>query len=190
MIKKLEGREDYVYWLQPVASNNVEEQIPAMRFRGHFWNLSLRVMKAIYRPVRLRKGFINQERAPYGGLKLRIPLALYQEKMRTQCRFHVSCDVMRMRILLKFGLKQALRNMDDAVSVKDRKCVHNASSKVTGVIQKMLAPLVKHEIGEWICLDGDETSISTEKAFHSDSEVEKPKEDIVDFVQSLQAEIS
>jgi hypothetical protein len=40
--------------------------------------------------VRLRKGFVNVENAPYGGVKLRIPSTLLVEKMRTQTRFNVS----------------------------------------------------------------------------------------------------
>jgi hypothetical protein len=39
--------------------------------------------------VRLRRGFINVERAPFGGEKLRIPSLLFVEKMRTQSRFNV-----------------------------------------------------------------------------------------------------
>ncbi len=42
------------------------------------------------RSVRLRKGFVNVEKAPFGGLKLRIPTLLFVEKMRTQSRFNVS----------------------------------------------------------------------------------------------------
>lgn len=41
------------------------------------------------RNVRLRKGFVNLERAPFGGQKLRIPSLLFMEKMRTQSRFNV-----------------------------------------------------------------------------------------------------
>ena len=41
------------------------------------------------RSVRLRRGFINVERAPFGGEKLRIPSLLFVEKMRTQSRFNV-----------------------------------------------------------------------------------------------------
>ena len=44
------------------------------------------------RHVRLRKGFVNLENAPYGGLKLRIPSTLLVEKMRTQTRFNVSFE--------------------------------------------------------------------------------------------------
>jgi hypothetical protein len=44
----------------------------------------------IRRSVRLRKGFVNVERARFGGEKLRIPSILLEEKMRTQTRFNVS----------------------------------------------------------------------------------------------------
>ena len=40
--------------------------------------------------MRLRKGFVNMEKAPFGGMKLRIPSLLFVEKMRTQSRFNVS----------------------------------------------------------------------------------------------------
>lgn len=40
--------------------------------------------------MRLKKGFANIEKAPFGGEKLRIPTLLYVEKMRTQSRFNVS----------------------------------------------------------------------------------------------------
>lgn len=39
--------------------------------------------------MRLKKGFVNMERAPFGGMKLRIPTLLFVEKMRTQSRFNV-----------------------------------------------------------------------------------------------------
>ena len=39
--------------------------------------------------MRLRKGFVNLEKAPFGGEKLRIPTLLFVEKMRTQSRFNV-----------------------------------------------------------------------------------------------------
>ena len=39
--------------------------------------------------MRLKKGFANVEKAPFGGEKLRIPTLLYVEKMRTQSRFNV-----------------------------------------------------------------------------------------------------
>jgi hypothetical protein len=54
------------------------------------------------RNVRLRKGFVNVERAPFGGLKLRIPTVLFVEKMRTQSRFNVRCSAIVMRLDLRF----------------------------------------------------------------------------------------
>ena len=61
-----------------------------LRIRGQYFRLSLRMMKSIWRHVRLKKGFVNVERAPYGGMKLKIPTLLLTEKMRTQSRFNVS----------------------------------------------------------------------------------------------------
>jgi hypothetical protein len=49
------------------------------------------------RSVRLRRGFVNLERAPFGGEKLRIPSLLFVEKMRTQSRFNV-------RVVFRCGL--------------------------------------------------------------------------------------
>jgi len=89
MIAYLERNEGLVYWLQPRGAG-VELQIPALRLKDGFYTLSLRMMKAIWRHVRLRKGFCNLERAQLGGFKLRIPAVLLTEKMRTQSRFNVS----------------------------------------------------------------------------------------------------
>ena len=53
--------------------------------------MELNSIVALYRRnVRLKKGFANVEKAPFGGEKLRIPTLLYVEKMRTQSRFNVS----------------------------------------------------------------------------------------------------
>ncbi len=88
MIPHLEKNESIVSWLQPRAGG-VSDQFPAIRIDQRYFTLSLRMMKAIWRNVRLRKGFVNVEKAPYGGLKLRIPSLLYTEQMRTQLRFNV-----------------------------------------------------------------------------------------------------
>jgi len=88
MISHLEKNEGIVSWLQP-KSGLVDDQFPAIKIKDYYYTLSLRMMKAIWRNVRLRKGFINMERAPYGGHKLKIPSLLYTEKMRTQHRFNV-----------------------------------------------------------------------------------------------------
>lgn len=55
-----------------------------------YYSISLRMMKAIWRHVRLVKGFVNTDVAKDGSKRLRIPMALYQEKQRTQHRFNVS----------------------------------------------------------------------------------------------------
>ena len=89
MMCHLERNERLVSWLQP-SKGSVQEQIPAIRVAGEFYSISLRMMKAIWRHVRLKRGFENVERAPYGGYKLKIPVLLLAEKLRTQSRFNVS----------------------------------------------------------------------------------------------------
>ena len=89
MVPFLERNERLVSWLQPLGGK-VEDQVPAIRVNDAFYTISLRMMKAIWRHVRLRKGFENVERSPYGGLKLKIPVTLLAEKLRTQSRFNVS----------------------------------------------------------------------------------------------------
>ena len=84
MLSRLERNEAFVSWLQQ-SNGSVEDQFPAMRIGDSFYTLSLRMMKAIWRHVRLRRGFVNRE-----GSMLRIPAVLLSEKMRTQERFQVS----------------------------------------------------------------------------------------------------
>ena len=99
MMAHLERNEKLVSWLQPVKGT-VQDQMPAIRVKNEFYSISLRMMKAIWRHVRLKKGFENVERAPYGGLKLKIPVSLLAEKLRTQSRFNVS--FLTFNILLIF----------------------------------------------------------------------------------------
>lgn len=89
MISLLERNEKYCSWFQPI-DGTVEDQFPAIEIRGKYWLLSLRVQKAIFRHVRLRKGFVNREVVPNGREKLRIPKPLLTEKQRTASRFTVS----------------------------------------------------------------------------------------------------
>lgn len=63
---------------------------PAIKIKDQFYTLSLRMMKAVWRHVRLKKGFVNEEFIPHVGNILRIPNILLQEKIRTQERFNVS----------------------------------------------------------------------------------------------------
>lgn len=90
MMRVLEKNERYVSWLQPVSKSRVEDQVPALHIGGEYYLLSLRMMKCIWRHVRLNKNFKNYENAAYGGKKLKIPMSLYIEKIRTQKRFSVS----------------------------------------------------------------------------------------------------
>jgi hypothetical protein len=89
MIGRLERNEAYVSWLQP-REGGVDDQFPAIRMRDGFFTLSLRMMKSIWRHIRLKKGFVNRQSIPHIGTILRIPTVLLQEKIRTQERFNVS----------------------------------------------------------------------------------------------------
>lgn len=88
MMAVLEKNERYVSWMQP-CNKKTEDQIPVLCIGGIYYILSLRMMKCIWRHVRLHKGFVNKETALYGGYKLKIPMSLYIEKIRTQRRFNV-----------------------------------------------------------------------------------------------------
>lgn len=89
MIKLLERKENYCYWFQPFGKG-VEFQFPVMEVRGRFYQLSLRIQKAIFRHIRLNSDFQNIETIPDGRKKLRIPTTLLEEKRRTSSRFSVS----------------------------------------------------------------------------------------------------
>jgi len=90
MIHRLERNESYVSWLSPVDAQSADDMFPAIRVCDVYYTLSLRMMKAIWRHVRLRKGFVNMQVVPYVGKLPRIPRSLLEEKMRTQDRFNVS----------------------------------------------------------------------------------------------------
>ena len=168
MIRHLERNEGLVTWVQP-KGGTVKDQFPVMRLAdGHYYTMSLRMMKAVWRSVRLKRGFVNVERAPFGGEKLRIPSLLFVEKMRTQCRFNVSrrarvidmCRVRRGRLLKTNRAPLSLQLMRSsslgpaattstmpaagagAGAGGGRKVTHNASSKVAVVVERMLLPLL------------------------------------------------
>ena len=100
----------------PKADGSVEDQVAALRVGGAYYRLSLRMMKAVWRHVRLRKGFVNREAAPYGGQKLRIPRLLFMEKMRTQSRFNVrgTCD----NFLSRFNVRGTCDNFLSRFNVR------------------------------------------------------------------------
>lgn len=88
-MKHLERNEALVTWVQPIGGA-VEDQIPTIHVRDDvYYVLSLRSMKIVFRHIRLCKGFVNRERTMFGEWKLRIPMCLLREKIRTQMRFNV-----------------------------------------------------------------------------------------------------
>jgi hypothetical protein len=118
MIMQLERNEALVTWLQP-NSGGISDQFPVIRIRDHYYTMSLRMMKAVWRcvvaqrahrcrpapnphnrHVRLKKNFVNRETIPHVGVKLRIPEVLLVEKMRTQQRFNVSRPARASRAIL------------------------------------------------------------------------------------------
>ena len=139
MMGHLERNERLVSWLQPLQGS-VQDQIPAIRVRSGFYTISLRMMKAIWRHVRLRKGFENVERAPHGGFKLKIPSMLLAEKLRTQSRFNVRgrCAGGFRRL---FNVSQVMRTMASP-SVKERKTSQSASSKIDSIVRQLFLPML------------------------------------------------
>jgi len=87
-IQLLERNTKIVTWLMK-AGGGVQDQVPCILYKDRYFSLSLRMQKAIYRHIRLKKGFNNLENID-GLEKLRIPDVLLKEKMRTQSRFDVS----------------------------------------------------------------------------------------------------
>jgi hypothetical protein len=86
-IALLERNTKVVTWLMP-RGGKTHEQIPCIQYKDKYYSLSLRMQKAIYRHIRLKKGFKNEETVN-GTPKLRIPDLLLKEKIRTQSRFDV-----------------------------------------------------------------------------------------------------
>ena len=93
MMPLLEKKECFVFWLQP-KGGKPSDQVAALKLKDGFYTLSLRMMKAIWRHVRLKKGFKNIERTHTGSFKLKIPAPLMSEKLRTQARFNVSGTIL------------------------------------------------------------------------------------------------
>jgi hypothetical protein len=102
MTLHLENQESWVYWFQP-SGGSPQDQVPALKYQGEFYTLSLRMMKSIWRRTRLKKGFSNLERGHFGSYKLRIPTLLMQEKTRTQGRINVRVPVSHCCGVCTFG---------------------------------------------------------------------------------------
>lgn len=90
MLPFLEQNESVVTWIAPKGSTCISQQIPVIRIKKRYYSVSLRMMKAIWRHVRLSSDFKNVEVSKDGRLRLKIPVKLYSEKKRTQHRFNVS----------------------------------------------------------------------------------------------------
>ncbi len=91
----LEQNESIVTWVAPRGSKNMADQFPVIRIHRDYYSISLRMMKAIWRHVRLAKDFVNVDVSKDGGNRLRIPVKLFGEKKRTQNRFNVSVQYRR-----------------------------------------------------------------------------------------------
>lgn len=90
----MEKNESYIWWLQP-KSGNLYSQVASVCINGNFYALNLRLEKIIFRHIRLTKNFENVELLEDGTKKLRIPVRLLREKLRTAFRSQVNmtCSV-------------------------------------------------------------------------------------------------
>jgi hypothetical protein len=88
VVKMLEKKEMYCSWFQ-LKGGTVEDQIPALRVSDKYFSMPLRIQKSIFRHMRLHATFVNRERTANGVEKLRIPITLLREKLRTARRFMV-----------------------------------------------------------------------------------------------------
>ena len=109
----MEQNESIVTWLAPRGVFTMTDQFPVIRINRDYYSISLRMMKAIWRHVRLAKDFINADVSKDGKARyidislclylfhkltkdphrLRIPVKLFGEKKRTQNRFNVSVAI-------------------------------------------------------------------------------------------------
>tara|TARA_B100001758_G_scaffold241882_1_gene249325 strand:+ start:27544 stop:27912 length:369 start_codon:yes stop_codon:yes gene_type:complete len=84
----MEKNESYIWWLQP-RTGNLQSQVASVCINGTFYALNLRLEKIIFRHIRLTKNFVNVELLEDGTKKLRIPVRLLREKLRTAVRSQV-----------------------------------------------------------------------------------------------------
>lgn len=89
IMQLMERNEKYIYWIQP-PGGSVQKQIACVQINDIFYQLNLRLEKAIFRHIRLCKNFVNEEKLADGTPKLRIPIRLLREKIRTSVRSKVS----------------------------------------------------------------------------------------------------
>lgn len=135
MAKLLERRESDIWWLQPRSSNaSVSDQIAAVKINEEYYSMSLKIEKAVFRQFRLSRNFNNIEYLEDGTAKLRIPVRLLREKLRTSNRHMVShlslpvklCYknthiylVLFLQAMTKFKKK---KEVSGAAPIRKRKC--------------------------------------------------------------------
>lgn len=91
MLHLLEQNEIFVTWICPKdQEQDVDQQLPVIRMNRIYYTISLRMMKIIWRHVKLAGSFVNRDISKDGRPRLRIPCKLFAEKKRTQDRFNVS----------------------------------------------------------------------------------------------------
>lgn len=135
---------------------------------------------------------MNVERAPFGGLKLRIPSLLYVEKMRTQTRFNV-CAVsyqiprscIKTRACWQLMRMEACQSVSASDARAESKSMHNASSKVSVVVHRMLFPLLDSPMRTHILLDTDADQLELELLEHVGRTKPRVLGDEQSFVQHL-----
>ena len=86
--QRIERCEECVYWMQP-TSGAIDDQFACVYVNGHFYSMTNRMEKAVFRNVRLSRNFANFERLADGTRKLRLPLRLLREKIRASSKVRV-----------------------------------------------------------------------------------------------------
>ena len=153
----------------PCVFAQVQDQIPSIRKKHPYYTMSLRMMKSIWRHVRLRKGFVNLERAPFGGKKLRIPSLLYTEKMKTQSRLHVfSCP--RLVVWIVGSLVPDCPHQSDPGRAEDPLPCFARHIAFTCRVQKMLYPVLLDMLPPHVqCSPTDQASSPARRCLHTSS---------------------
>lgn len=85
LMKEVERDESTVFWMQPY-DGSVTEQFACICVNDKFYALNCKMEKVIFRDVRLTRNFANIESLADGTQKLRIPMRLFHEKIRTSHR--------------------------------------------------------------------------------------------------------